>query len=56
MNSKAHFRISLIKSLIRMLACAIGMITIPNIYATIVLALLFVAEVLGIEEEIYDKR
>ena len=53
MKSKAHFLISLIKSVIRIAGCILALITNQTIY----LAIFFLsAELLGIAEEIFDKR
>lgn len=53
MKDKGHFYTSLLKSLIRIVACALA-ITNHNIY---ILAIgLFIAEILGVAEEIFDKR
>lgn len=53
MNSKGHFWISFIKSMIRIVACTVAI----GVSSIIPLALgLMFAEVLGIFEEVVDKR
>jgi len=53
MNSKGHFIVSISKSIIRVVGCALGMAvsSIP-----IVCISLIAAEVFGILEEVVDKR
>lgn len=53
MKDKGHFITSLFKSGLRMLGCIFSLIT-NTIYPLI--ALLFIAEILGILEEILDRR
>lgn len=53
MNSKGHFWISFTKSMIRIVACTVSI----GVNSIIPLALgLILAEVLGILEEVVDKR
>jgi ABC-type bacteriocin/lantibiotic exporter with double-glycine peptidase domain len=53
MNSKSHRFISLIKSILRILTCIIALF----IYSFEVLLIgLMIAELLGIAEEIFDRR
>lgn len=60
MNDKGHFYISLIKSIIRALGCIIGLVLVYNSMISLSLALLMAfllsAEVLGVLEEVFDKR
>lgn len=53
MNSKGHLYISLIKSIIRILGCVLSLLF--NNFT--ILAVVFgIAEILGIFEEVVDKR
>lgn len=52
----SHFSISIIKSIIRMIACFILFIATKDLFIGIFSVLFFVAEGLGIAEEIFDKR
>lgn len=55
-----HFKISLIKSLLRIVGCIVGVVYAATNLLTIGLLLISIlfgtAEVLGILEEIFDKR
>ena len=56
MKSKSHFYISLAKSLIR-LSGAAYCVFFPSMEGLVVLGgMLFTAEILGILEEVWDKR
>ena len=48
-----HFNISLVKSIIRILSCFLAMVS-SSVFA--LAAGFAIAEVLGIMEEVYDKR
>lgn len=53
MNSKSHLFLSFAKSLIRIAGCAATLMSGDVKY---VLVLLVAAEILGIAEEVFDKR
>ena len=55
MNSKQHFILSVIKSLIRIIGCCCAMFSgVPIVYT--LGFTFFLAELIGILEEIFDKR
>jgi hypothetical protein len=56
MNSKWHFYVSLVKSLIRIAACIIPICIGLDKGIYVFLVGFAVAELLGIAEEIFDKR
>lgn len=49
-----HKKISLLKSVIRLGACGFGAIAAPEPEVRMVLALLFVAEIIGVIEEEFE--
>jgi hypothetical protein len=53
MNSKGHLTISLVKSGVRIVGCGIG-IALSSL--TVVASALILAELLGVAEELVDKR
>lgn len=59
MNSKAHFFISLAKSILRIVGCCIAAATVGSdlkVAVSVIAASFALAEGLGIVEEIFDKR
>lgn len=52
----SHFSISMVKSIIRIIACIILFFTTKDNFVAIFSILFFVAEGLGIAEELFDKR
>lgn len=52
----SHFQISMFKSIIRMIACLLLFFTVSNHFISIFAMLFFIAEALGIAEELFDKR
>ena len=54
MRDKGHFYISIMKSGLRILAC--GLIAENAIGITTFAILFIIAELLGVAEEVYDKR
>lgn len=54
MNSKGHLYISILKSLVRIVGCAISIVSTHNV-KPIAISFLF-AEMLGIAEELVDNR
>lgn len=56
MKDKGHFYISLAKSLLRMGACIYCIIFAQDLVVKVFAAIFLGAEVLGVGEEIFDKR
>lgn len=52
----SHFSISIFKSMIRIIACLILFFGTTNHFTSIFTMLFLFAEILGIAEEIFDKR
>ena len=55
MNDKGHFYVSLAKSAIRILGCILAMLFYDQ-GLKIIIGSFLVAEILGVAEEVFDKR